>query len=132
MNTGSGQALKRKGRQLFPPSDLWKQVVEAPSGFLQETKTFGDALGLPKSVTLLTQNGQPVFQYRVLASTNVLGWQMPLEFWMVQYRPHYVGELQTFATNAWELDFCARGKINTVGPGRKPQISPNALKVEAQ
>ena len=29
----SGPFLKRDGRQIFPPSDLWKELVAAPSGF---------------------------------------------------------------------------------------------------
>src|SRR5258706_4879189 len=69
----SGPCLKRDGRLIFPPSDLWKELICAPSGFSDRTTVFQDAFGLPKSVVLYTTNGQPVLQYSVTASTNVFG-----------------------------------------------------------
>ena len=76
----SGGFLKRAGRQLYPPSDLWKELISAPAGFSNQTTVFEDTLGLPRAINLYTTNGQPVLQYRVTASTNVLGSEFPLEF----------------------------------------------------
>jgi hypothetical protein len=50
----SGPCLKRPGRLIFPPSDLWKDLICAPSGFSDRTEVFDDVLGLPKSVNLYT------------------------------------------------------------------------------
>jgi hypothetical protein len=103
----SGPFLKTQGRQLYPPSDLWKQVIHAPSGFMDTTIAFEDDLGLPQSVDLSTTNNIPVMQYRVAKTTNVLGWEFPLEFYLAQYRPA--------RTHGWELNLSARGKLSSVG-----------------
>ena len=42
------------------------------------TAVFGDSLGLPKAVDFYTDNAQPVCRYRVVESTNVIGWNFPL------------------------------------------------------
>lgn len=112
----SGPCLKREGRNIFPPSDLWKELVSA-SAFTDRTSVFDDALGLPKSMDLSTAKNQQVMQYRVTSSTNVLGWQFPLEFYLAQYRPAPVPELRwtTVGTNGWELQFVARGTVRAIG-----------------
>ena len=117
----SGPALKRDGRRIFPPGDLWKEYITAPSGFADKTDVFEDNLGLPKTVDLYTTTRQPVLQYRVATSTNVLGWDFPLEFYLAQYRP--------VDTNGWQLDLTAKGKVTVIGPGTQPQIPPEAAKV---
>src|SRR5258705_4322263 len=104
----SGPCLKRDGRLIFPPSDLWKELICAPSGFSDRTTVFPDAFGLPKNVVLYTTNGQPVLQYSVTASTNVLGWEFPLEFYLAQYRPAYSPDSRRFGTNGWELQLTAK------------------------
>jgi hypothetical protein len=118
----SGTCLKREGRQIFPPSDLWKELVCAPSGFSDRTTVFQDAFGLPKSVVLYTTNGQPVLQYSVTASTNVLGWEIPLEFYLAQYRPARLPDSRRFGGSGWELQLTAKGKVTAIGVGTKPQI----------
>jgi len=102
----SGSCLKREGRQIFPPSDLWKELVIAPSGFTDKTTVFEDELGLPSSVDLYTTNRQPVLQYRLLQSTNVLGRDFPLVFHLAQYRPA--------GTNGWELHLAAKGRVTSI------------------
>ncbi len=64
---------EREGHQLFPPSDLWKELVSAPKGFTEKTVLFKDALGLPSRIHLHTTKDQPVLQYGVTDSTNFLG-----------------------------------------------------------
>ena len=118
----SGPCLKREGRQIFPPSDLWKELVCAPSGFSDRTIVFQDAFGLPKNVLLYTTNGQPVLQYSVTASTNVLGSVFPLEFYLAQYRPAYLPDSRRFGDSGWELQLTAKGKVIAIGVGTKPQI----------
>ena len=114
----SGPVLKMKDRHLYPPSDLWKETVYAPKGFTDKTTVFADSLGLPTSMTLFATTTQPIFQYRAHQSTNILGWNFPLEFYMVQYEPD--------DTNGWVVSFTGRGRIKSVGPGKKFEIPPIA------
>lgn len=129
----SGPCLKREGRQVFPPSDLWKELVYTDR-FVDRTATFVDALGLPETMDLYTTNGQMVVQYRVTSSTNFLGWQFPLGFELAQYRPAPVPGLPyvTMGTNGWQLQFIAKGKVAALKIGAAPQISGKALRVLGQ
>jgi hypothetical protein len=112
----SGPCLKREGRAIFPPDDLWKEMVSTPS-FKDMTTVFDDALGLPKTIDLFAPKNQQVMQYRVVSSTNVLGSEFPLEFYLAQYQPARVpGKPFIIAgTNGWELDFVAKGIIKAIG-----------------
>src|SRR4051812_29785414 len=103
----SGPCLKSPGRHIFPPSDLWKDLVCAPAGFSDETTVFDDTLGLPKTIELHTPTAQPIMQYRVTFSTNVLGWELPTKFMLAQYRPAFSADGRGFSTNTWELDLTA-------------------------
>jgi hypothetical protein len=116
----SGSALKSNGRHLYPLSDIWKQTINAPTGFSDQTTVFKDALGLPIDMKLFAQTSQPIFQYQVHQTTNVMGWNFPLEFYMVQYEPD--------GANSWMVSFTARGRITAIGPGTKPQIPESVLK----
>lgn len=121
----SGPCLQREGRRLYPPSDLWKQVVSAPAGsagFSDRTVVFADGLGLPKSVRLQTTNGFPVLQYGVGTSTNMAGWEFPLEFYLAQFRPTMSPDSYQFGPGGWEIDFVAKGTVIAIGPGSKPRI----------
>ncbi len=117
----SGPCLKRKGREIFPPSDFWKDLLTVER-FSDETVTFDDPLGLPKIITLTTGNAQPIFQYRTLSSTNVFGWEFPLEFKVAQYRPLHRFPSVTTETNGWELEYTASGKMTAVEPASNPQL----------
>jgi hypothetical protein len=125
----SGPFLKRSGRQIFPPSDIWKEVISAPTGFSDRTAVFEDSLGLPKHLELYTTNNQPVLQYHVLSSTNVLSWEFPLEFYLAQYSPIYQApESQHIENRGWELYISAKGKVTAIGPGNQPQIPLEVMK----
>lgn len=117
----SGPCLKREGREVFPPSDLWKDLLVAKR-FSDETVTFDDTLGLPKVMNLTTGNGQPIFQYRALSSTNVSGWEFPLKFKVAQYRPVHGFPRVTTETNGWQLEFTATGKITAIRPESQPGL----------
>jgi hypothetical protein len=51
-----------------------------------------------------------------VGSTNVLGWNFPLEFHVVQYRNNY-------KTHVWEVHLTASGKLTAIGIGREPSIA---------
>jgi hypothetical protein len=108
----SGPALQREGRQLFPPSQLWKHNVSAPAGFKDKTAVFEDGLGLPRSVELFTPEQRRIFQYQVRQTSNFNGWEIPLEFSGEQYRP--------VETNGWELHLTFKGKVTAIGVGTEP------------
>ncbi len=110
----SGSVLRREGRQLFPPSDLWKELMVTTNGFPDRTTVYQDGLGLPQRVELFTPNERCLFQYQVRQTTNVSGWNFPLEFYALQYKP--VG------TNGWELQMTAKGRITSIRPTTEMQI----------
>ena len=118
----SAPTLKHEGRPIFPPSDLWKESSIFFSGWSDSTKVFQDTLGLPKSIDLVSTNGQPIFQYQVRQSTNILGWHVPLEYYGVQYLPT--------RTNGWKLHLTFTGKVTSIAPATEPQIPPDVKVVE--
>jgi hypothetical protein len=120
----SGPSIRREGRRLFPPSDIWKEYITAPSGFIDKTTTFEDDLGLPKNVELYVTNTFPVLQYRVRLSTNMLGWEFPLEFHLAQYRPVWRG--------GWELDLTARGKVTAIGITTRLEVPSDRPRTDSQ
>jgi hypothetical protein len=115
----SGPCLKREGRQIYPPSDLWKESWLVNWGWSDHTEVFPDGLGLPKIMTLVTTNNQCIFQYQVHASTNLLGWNLPLEFYGVQYLPT--------GTNAWKVALTLKGRVTAIGPAAEPSIPPEVM-----
>lgn len=118
----SGSAIQREGRQLFPPSDLWKELLSAPAGFAARTSVFEDGLGLPRSVELFTPENRCIFQYQVRQTTNILGWEIPLEFYGVQYRPA--------RTNGWELQMTFKGKVTVIGVSSELKLpTTNEVKI---
>ncbi len=117
----SGPSLKREGRQIFPPSHLWKESSIAYSGWSDLTEIFQDGLGLAKSINLVSTNGQSIFQYQVRQSTNVLGWNLPLEFYGVQYHPS--------GANGWKLHMSLKGRVTAIGACAKPEIPEEVMGV---
>jgi len=116
----SGPCLKREGRKIYPPSDLWKELVRAPVS--DRTVVFEDGFGLPKSINLQVTNGFPVLQYGVSSSTNVCGWEFPQEFYLAQYRPAPSPNFSGYGPDGWEVDFIAKGTLVSIRPGSKPEI----------
>jgi hypothetical protein len=120
----SGPVLKMKDRHIYPPWDLWKETGPAPKVFTDKTTVFADCLGLPISMTLFASTTQPVFQYQAHQSTNVLGWNFPLEFYMVQYEPDF----GHYGITNWLIAYTARGRIKSIGPGKKFEVPAEILK----
>jgi hypothetical protein len=110
----SGAALRRDRTQIFPPSDFWKETRTAYSGWSPDVAVYDDGLGLPKRISLITTNGQPIMRYQCRQSTNVLGWSFPLEFYIVQYTAS--------GTNEWDVQLTAKGKLTGIGVGAKPEM----------
>jgi hypothetical protein len=116
----SGPDLKRDGRQVPLPSDIWKESslgfdsMKAPEGFRDKTVVFEDTLGLPKSTSVFSKSNQTILRYQTRQSTNVLGWNFPQEFYLVQYQP--------VRTNEWELYLTARGRLISIGAGTMPPL----------
>jgi len=69
----------------------------------------------------VSTNNQPIFQYQVRQSTNVLGWNFPLEFYGVQYLPT--------GTNNWKLHLTLKGRVTAIGISSKPEIPADTMKV---
>ncbi len=88
-----------------------------------DTTLFEDNLGLPRAVDFMTATNQPMCRYRVLESTNVLGWNFPLRFVVAEYRPERDGH--------WELLESTSGRIIDTRPGEAPQL-PTPAQREAE
>ena len=88
-------------------------------GWSDKTEVFKDALALPRSVILTGTNSQPILNYRVTATTNVLGWEFPLAFKLVQYLPRYEAATKGFE---WKLHLSAAGKVTAIGAGTEDRI----------
>jgi hypothetical protein len=116
----SSATLKHEGRRIYPPSSMWKESNIYYSGWTDSTETFQDTLGLPRNTQLIANNGQPIFQYQVRQTTNILGWHIPTEFYGVQYLPT--------ATNGWKLHLTFKGKATSIETATKPEIPPIVLK----
>lgn len=110
----SAPSLKNKGRRIFPPSDLWKESAIFYSGWSDSTHVFPDPLGLPRRIDLVSTSGQPILQYQVRQSTNIFGWQIPTEFYGVQYQPT--------RTNLWKLHLTFEGRVTSIHPSAPPEI----------
>lgn len=123
-------ALLNTNRHLFPPNDLWKQMVSAPAGFVERKERFDDSLGLLKSLDLyLTNQIQPILRYRVTGTTNVLGWTVPMEFYLAQYRPVLLAGSNRFNSKGWELDFSAKAKLTSIRIGPEQNLASAAADV---
>lgn len=110
----SGSLLNREGRLLFPPSEFWKQRMDTASGFTDRTVVFQDDLGLPKRMELYTTSGQLAFEYSVLSSTNLLGWNVPLEFYLNQYG--WPGSKE------WRVYYTAKGKVTAISSPARSEL----------
>jgi len=115
----SAPAVKTNNSRIALPSDLWKQYVPVSAKFTNDIARFEDGLGLPTGIAICTGSGELVMQYQVHRSTNVLGWNFPLEFYLVQYKP-----LRSRGTNSWEVLLTAKGRVTGIGPALELQIPP--------
>jgi hypothetical protein len=110
----SGTFFRQKAKDLPLPSDLWKEYLPASWQTSERITRFEDELGLPERLVLYYRS-QPVLQYRVTLTTNVLDSTFPLEFYVAQYI--------TAGTNAWQLHLTAKGRILSIEETAKLRIA---------
>jgi hypothetical protein len=80
----SGPYLKHAGRSVpLPAPDGNRSVF----GFKDQTVAFTDPLALPQRVELFTSKAQLRAKYEAQQSTNVLGWNFPTAFTLLQNEP---------------------------------------------
>jgi hypothetical protein len=115
----TGSFLKLEGRHIPPASDLWKEYF-TEDFFPDRTTVFDDSLGLPRSVAIMGETNQPLFVYQVNASTNFMGWNLPMEFSVAQYC--------RFGTNGWQMIYEVNGKVVSVKPGMQPDVPTEVFK----
>jgi hypothetical protein len=118
----SGTYLKAKSGAIpLPTFDYWSYGIR----YTNHTTLYEDNLGLPRAVDFNTSKNQPLCRYRVLESTNVLGWNFPLRFEIAEYREHPDGH--------WELNESTSGRVIDIRPGEAPQLpTPAQREVENQ
>jgi hypothetical protein len=114
----SAPTFRHAGHTIYPPNSSWKEYSKVRD-WLKKADVFKDSLGLPKSIKLYVANEQPVLQYQVHQTTNLLGWNIPMEFYGVQYKPT--------GTNVWETDLTFKGRVVSIGPGKEPQIPADVI-----
>lgn len=119
----SGQCLKQKDHKIYPPSSDWKESRLVRTGWTDETELFKDDLSLAERLNLVTTNDQSIFKYQVRRSTNFMGWNIPLEFYGVQYLPS--------GSNAWKLHMTLKGRVTAIRAGTKPRV-PNEVLTAAE
>jgi hypothetical protein len=107
----SGPYLKRPGRSVPLPAPA---ASRAAFGFRDETKAFLDSLGLPERVDLFTGKRQTKCEYRVQQSTNVLGWNIPTAFTVLQNEPDQFDQ--------WHRQLTATGRVTVIRPATSPDL----------
>jgi len=108
----SGPYLKSEGGSVRLP------VLDQSTWYVtcsNSPTVFPDSLGLPQGIEFYSTN-QPLCHYRTVGSTNVLGWNFPLEFHMAQYG-------MNFTTHLWEVRMTVSGKVTGIGVGREPSVA---------
>jgi hypothetical protein len=78
-------------------------------------------LGLPQSIKQFANTNQTILQYQVHQSTNVLGWNFPLEFYLVQYNPD--------GTKGWKAHITTKGQVTAIVKGSKIAVPPEDLSI---
>lgn len=112
----SGSALRREGRQIPLPSSFWKQFFSGKN-FTDKTEFFDDSLALPKIIELHESNQHLLLNYQVRSSTNFHGRNIPLEFYLLQYKP-----APPPYTNSLELHLTAKGRVTSIHATTAPSI----------
>ena len=107
----SGPYLARPGRAVPLPTPAQDR---AAFGFTGETTLFADSLGLPKRATFHTAQRQLKCDYQVQQSTNVLGWNFPTAFTVVQNEPDTFGH--------WQKQLTISGRVTLIQPAQSPDL----------
>ena len=115
----SGSFFQTAARRIPLPIGVALPLRSVPSYF--DTRSlFADTLGLPKRLELYTADKQLLCQYRVEHSTNLLGWNFPLKFSLMQYRLNNEDQLVPHGL--------VEGKVTSIDRTTEPQIPEDVLK----
>jgi hypothetical protein len=117
----SAATLNNPEHKLYPPWDFWKEYLD-PSKFTEKVDRFKDALGLPKSLLIISGEHQPVVDYRVSGTTNIAGSLFPKSFYLLEYNPS--------GTKGWMLGLLAHGKLRTIAPAAVPVPSGTTVQAD--
>jgi hypothetical protein len=107
----SGPYLKLPGHSVPLPTPTQDRVA---FGFRAEVTAFADSLGLPRRVAFYTGQRQLKCDYQVQLSTNVLGWNFPTAFTVVQNEPNDIGQ--------WNRQLSVSGRVISIQPAKKPEL----------
>jgi len=116
----SSPVVRGKDPWIPLPSAFWKQYFPTGTKFTNNIARFEDDLGLPIGITVGTDKGELALQYQAHHSTNVLGWNFPMEFYLVQYKRR--------GTNSWEMQLTAKGRVTAIGKAAEPQIPEDVFR----
>jgi hypothetical protein len=108
----SGPYLARPGRSVPLPTPGQDR---AAFGFAGETTCFTDSLGLPKRAAFYTTKRQLKCDYQVQQSTNVLGWNFPTTFTVVQNEPD--------ALDQWHKQLAISARVTAIRPAQNVELS---------
>lgn len=97
---------------------MWKET-QRETNFPDKTIVFKDSLGLPQSICEYGRTNQLILHYQVHESTNVLGWNFPLEFYLIQY--------YSSRSNGWQVHLTAKGKVTSIKPADKLEVPAEVL-----
>jgi hypothetical protein len=108
----SGPYLARPGRSVPLPTPGQDR---AAFGFAGETTCFSDSLGLPKRAAFYTTKRQLKCEYLVQQSTNVVGWNFPTAFTVVQNEPD--------ALDRWHKQLAISARVTSIRPVANLELS---------
>ena len=115
----SGPALKREGRKIFPPSEVWMEYIAATNGFLDKTEVFEDDFGLPKAFPVTRKNSSLLFSMKPFC---------PRTFWVGISRWSFTWpSTDRMEPTRATLLLTAKGKVTSVTTGDGPQSLETAI-----
>lgn len=113
----SGDHLRQDHRKIPLLLGHWRHAA----GFSDDTIVFEDEFGLPKRVLLFAANGNLASQYEVLATTNILGRVIPIEFRLIQHSALAKGALDGTVVTV-------EGKVRAIKPVGEPSVPEEVSK----
>ncbi len=112
----SGPYLQRSTRGVPLPTAAPNRPV---FGFTNETIIFPDSFGLPRNASFYVAPRQLKCRYEVQQSTNILGWNFPTAFTVVQNEPDRFGK--------WNRDLSVDGRVTSIRPVPKLELPEEIL-----
>ncbi len=107
----SGSYLKQPRRTVPLPAP---SQPYAALGFRDESQFFADDFGLPRQVRYYTEERQLKAEYQVTQSTNLMGWNLPSAFTLVQHEPNSLG--------IWQRQLTVSARVHSIRPCARPEL----------